>query len=137
MFLRIASTLILTLYIQFTISCKREYSYEGGPGAAYSFIGSPNTCANALANGSYMTGIATDSGDSVKLAVQVAKTGNYNISTNTTDGISFSRSGDFIDTGIQTIILYAKGTPDTSGSFQIQIPGTGGCSFNIQVAPKA
>jgi hypothetical protein len=137
MFFRIAFIIILTLCILFTISCKREYSYEAGPGAVYSFIGSPGACANALVNGNYMTGITTDSSNSVQLMVQVTKTGNYDITTNTADGISFYQSGDFIDTGIQTITLYAKGIPDTSGSFQIQIPGTGGCDFTILVAPQA
>src|SRR5881227_2491338 len=108
MFLRVASIIILTLCILFTISCKREYSYEAGQGAVYNFIGWPGACANAMVNGNYMMGIATDSSNSVQLKVQVTKTGNYDISTNTADGISFYQYGNFIDTGIQTITLYAK-----------------------------
>lgn len=133
---RILTILPLIFFLLLFIACKREYSYEGGLGAVYSFVGSPNACTNAIINGNFSAGITTDSGNTVQLTVAVTQTGTYNISTGVVDGIQFSSAGNFQDTGMQQMILYAAGTPDTSGSFAVAIPGTGGCQFTITVTPK-
>src|SRR5437763_109265 len=84
--------------LSFCITCKKEYSYEGGPLAAYSFKGTPGECAEYVLSGNYYKGAPLDSSDNVKVIADVKQAGSYVITTNTVDGISFSSSGVFTDT---------------------------------------
>ena len=128
---------VLSLLIILTIStCKKEYSYEGGPGAVYNLTGSPDECVNAIINGNYAADIPVDSLNNVQVTAEVTTAGNYTISTNTIDGITFSASGVFSDTGFYTITLKASGTPDSAGIYQVQILGNNGCSFPLEVKGK-
>lgn len=132
---RIAFIAVLALYILFTFSCKREYSYEGGDGAIYSFAGAPDSCIQAVVQGNFYEGIPVDSSNAVQLQVHVSRAGTYDISTDPVNGLGFSLSGSFTDTGMQAIVLPAKGAPGTSGTFDVKIPGDNGCYFTIAVAP--
>lgn len=135
-FLFFASVTFLFLFFLLISTCTKEYSYEGGPLAAYTLIGSPDECTNAIINGSYAVGIALDSSDNVQVMAEVITAGNYTISTNTIDGITFSASGSFPDTGLHTITLTASGTPDSAGTYQIQIVGNSTCFFPLAVNEK-
>jgi hypothetical protein len=131
-------TLIIcsVLIILLISTCTKEYSYEGGAFASFTLVGSPGECTSTIISGSYAAGIALDSSDNIQVTAQVTTAGNYTISTNTIDGITFSGSGNFPDTGLYTITLSASGTPDSAGTYQIQIVGNYGCFFSLVVNAK-
>jgi hypothetical protein len=68
------------------------------------------------------------------LQVNVTKTGGYNIKTDTANGFSFSDSGYFSSTGINTIQLKPSGHPIIVGTstFNVSFDSTV-CSFAINV----
>src|SRR4051794_38598602 len=134
------TSLLMLLCILMLTTCAKEYSYEGGKGGAVlTFIGAPGECAGSIISGNFYLDTALTSNNTVSLMVNVSTIGSYNISTGTVNGISFSGTGNFSDTGIQKIILTGTGIPDTSGAFSFEIPGSTGCSFTITVvnAPPA
>jgi hypothetical protein len=118
-------------------SCYKEYSIEGGAQAQYSIQGSPANCSPAVLSGFYIAGTPTASGNTLQLTVNVTTAGNYTIYTLPADGLSFSASGNFADTGTTLVTLQASGTPDSAGSFSVKIPGDGGCYFTLTVLQKA
>ena len=127
--------------IFFLVSCEKEYSYENAVDtgtssgtAVYDFAGSPGNCTSPVINGNYTAGTATSSSNYVILQVTVTTPGTFTISTALINGISFSGSGTFVTTGLQTITLTATGTPALSGSFAY-LPGLYGCTFIITVIP--
>src|ERR1043165_565350 len=119
------------------VTCIKEYSYEGGPSAEFTIEGTPSTCSPVSIFGSYVTGNVLDSTNYATVIADVTVAGNYIISTNNADGIAFSASGTFTDTGQQVVHLKANGTPIEDGSFTISIPGASGCSFKLVVGKKA
>ncbi|KOS04850.1 hypothetical protein AM493_01420 [Flavobacterium akiainvivens] len=60
------------------------------------------------------------------LQVNVTQTGSYTISTNTVNGITFSKSGSFTQTGLQNVTLHAAGMPLNYGTFSYAVQG---CEF--------
>ncbi len=119
------------------VTCIKEYSYEGGPSAEFTIAGAPSTCSPVSIFGPYVTGNALDSTSYATVIADVTLAGKYTISTNIADGIVFSASGTFTDTGRQIVYLKANGTPVEDGSFNITIPGESGCSFNLVVGKNA
>jgi len=120
------------------ITCAKEYSFEGGKGgAAFIFAGAPGQCTQSTVSGDFYADTLLTPNNTVSLMVDVTAPGAYNISTNTNHGISFSVSGNFVDTGIQKITLTGVGIPDTIGAVVINIPGNTGCSFTINVVDAA
>jgi hypothetical protein len=119
------------------LTCVKEYSYEGGPPAEFTIEGAPSTCSPVSIFGYYVTGNALDSTNYAAVTADVTLAGEYTISTNSADGISFSASGTFTATGAQIVYLKANGTPVTDGNFEIIIPGDKGCSFILIVKKKA
>ena len=139
-FVALLSILLSIACVIIFTTCIKEYSYEGGNGTSgYVFVGSPDSCTNPVISGNYYTGDTLNTNNTVTLLVDVKRTGTFNILTNIADGISFSASGFFSDTGRQVLVLAGSGVTDTIGAFTIQIPGTEGCYFtiNVQEAPKA
>ena len=133
-FLIFFAVLFLSLLL---ITCAKEYSYEGGPLAEYTIEGSPAECAPVILSGNYIAGVAADSNNYIHVTVDVTITGTYNIFTIPVDGISFSSTGNFTDTGKQVVTLACIGTPGAVGDFVIKIPGNNGCYFNLTVQNKA
>lgn len=134
---------IVFLFLLILISsCQKELSLETGleiPGggtnngtAKYSLKGAPGNCTDALVSGDYKIGSALVATNTVTVKATVDSVGTYSISTNTTDGISFTAVGSFTATGEQTIILKGSGTPAAAGVYNFT-PGTNGCIFNITV----
>lgn len=91
-------------------------------------------CASDSVYGRYVAGKALDATNKMSVVVNVATLGNFNISTNTVNGISFSKTGTFTTTGSQTVYLDGAGTPTNAGPFQYQFSnGSGGCSITFTV----
>ncbi len=121
-------------------ACQKEYSFEGGvlsngPWAAnFVLAGSPGPCLSYVINGDFTQGVAMTQQNYVQVLLNVNRTGPFNISTETIDGIIFSQSGTFTDTGRQQINLHGKGKPVQSGKFNFSpVAGASSCTFEINV----
>jgi hypothetical protein len=130
------SIAIFLLFVVLFITCTKEYSYEGGKSggtAVYTLSGAGATCTGAVVNGKYYNDVALGSGNTIQLQVNVTTTGTFTLSTNTVNGIYFSASGSFTNTGLQSIILSGTGTPVADGNFSFTTPTVSGCSFMVTV----
>jgi hypothetical protein len=137
---RFASTiciLVLLLFSVFTlVTCTKEHSFERGLPSTTAIYSVDGICTNAIINGKYYVSEAVDTSHNIQLQINVIKTGSFYISTNTTDGIQFSATGNFTTTGLQTVILKASGTPSLSGSFIFAITNNTACSIALLVNAK-
>ena len=128
------TSLLLIVCALFFITCKKEYSYEGGVQAAtavYTLNAANGICTGSLVSGNYNAGNPLNTTNTVQLEVDVITIGTYTIKTNAVDGFSFSVSGNFTETGIQTVTLSGSGTPVSAGSFNAS--GVSVCSFTVDV----
>ena len=93
---------------------------------------SSGTCKPVVLNSTYSAGVALTSLNTVQLQVTVAVPGSYTISTNTVNGVSFSKGGTFTSVGVQTIVLNGSGTPTNSGNSDFAVTyGNNQCNFTI------
>lgn len=100
--------------------------------AAYTLSGAPGTCSGATTAGTFATGTALNAGNTVTLTVNVTTIGAYSITTNSNNGIGFSKSGTFTTTGSQTVVLTGTGTPTAVGTFNFTATGGGTtCTFSV------
>jgi hypothetical protein len=67
------------------------------------------------------------------IRANVTKTGSYNLSTITNNGITFAANGTFTSTGNNDITLVATGTPISTGTYTFTLNTTPGNNFNRQV----
>ncbi|HEV8282806.1 MAG TPA: hypothetical protein VGQ09_00775 [Chitinophagaceae bacterium] len=103
-------------------SCKKEYSYEGGPlSSGYLVKDLNNNCTGTL-KGNYIVGKNLTDSNFLELEIYVSKAGSYNIQSDHINGYSFAGSGSFADTGIISIKLPTNGRPLNQGTnlFSIQ-----------------
>jgi hypothetical protein len=133
----IGSLLLMALTVLY-VSCKKEYSYEGGPmgglsggTAVYTLVGAGGNCTGPVINGSYVAGNAIRSSNNILLQVDVTTIGTYAVSTNISNGVQFSAAGNFTVTGIQTIKLIGSGIPVSAGTFPYNPPIGLGCTFFV------
>lgn len=127
-------------------SCSKEKSLEtnqpANPGsggtAVYSLAVSGGNCMNANVMGTFTEGVATTSANQVEVEVDVTSIGTWNINSATVNGFYFSGSGTFANTGTQTVVLTASGTPTADGSHTFTlVVGTISCSFVVDVEEGA
>lgn len=104
--------------------------------AVYSFSGTPGACTVATVAGTYVNGTALTASNTVTVQVNVTTAGAYTISTNAVGGMTFSKSGFFATTGLQTVVLAGAGTPTTAGANNFTV-GTNGCTFSVTVIGQA
>lgn len=134
---------VLAVTILFT-TCEKDYSFEGGIFTAptttsktvYTFYGAGGACAGAVASGQYYPGVALGPANTIQLEVDVDSiggTGSFSIHTNVINGMQFSASGTFTDTGRQAITLIGSGTPTAEGNFSFNTAPVSGCSFAVTV----
>jgi hypothetical protein len=139
--MKLQSVILFLVSIFFFYSCEKEYSVENGEvpvgggtsggTAVYTFDGGTGDCINVI-TGTYTVGTVLSSSNTISVLVNVATIGTYNLSSSSSNGISFTGSGTFTSTGPQTIILTGKGTPLTAGTYSYS-PGSNGCNFSITV----
>jgi hypothetical protein len=102
--------------------------------AGYKIASTPGLCAPATVNGTCIYGVALSAANTITITVDVISAGNYLITTDTLDGISFSKSGVFTAAGIQTILLNGMGTPVNPQNLYFKISGaTSSCFINLTV----
>lgn len=91
-------------------------------------------CSSAVINGAYLAGVALTSANTVMISVDVTTIGAYTIYTNTVNGYSFSRSGNFTFTGKQNVTLLGSGTPVATDIYTFTVTfGTSTCNFSMVV----
>ncbi len=93
-------------------------------------------CSSAVIFGNYPAGQPIFAGNNVQLLANVVTTGAYSITTDTVNGVWFSRIGNFPSTGITPLILTAMGTPTNQGPFSYVVKwGTSTCTFSLTFNP--
>jgi len=110
------------------------YVLESGTGP-----NNTSVCIYTL-GGNYNVNIPLNSTNSLTMRVYVQTVGNFTVSTQTLDGMTFTHTGTFSATGIQYIVLNGSGSPQSSGTYTFtpQIVGPaplGGqaCDFDVTV----
>jgi hypothetical protein len=96
--------------------------------------GANGSCANALVQGSYVSGDTLTETHTITLEVEVTYPGQWEVSTDIVNGMFFANAGIFTQKGLQTITLFANGVPGETG-FTI-VPVTAGastCGFAVNV----
>lgn len=76
-------------------------------------------CASITLEGDLFIGVPLTDKNKLTLELDVKNTGNWNIRTNTVNGISYSGSGSFTTLGVQKIELLGRGTPVQAGPVQL------------------
>jgi hypothetical protein len=109
-------------------TCSFPVTINPTPVAAYTL-----DCAGSTINGTYYVGSALNASNTISLSVNVTAVGSYSISSGpAVNGISFSKTGNFTATGIQTVAIPGTGTPAASGAFSYTLTGAiGSCPFSI------
>ena len=109
----------------------------GGP-AVFALQTSGTNCMDASVNGDYTKAVALTSANKVNIKVNVTTIGTYSISTTAKNGMTFSASGAFSTTGVQTVALTGAGTPVTEGATSIPLTvGAVTCNFTVDVKATA
>ena len=111
----------------------------GGGGTASGTLGaSAGNCTPVTNAGTYTQGVLLTSANTVTVTVTVATPGTYTISTNTVNGVTFSKTGTFTATGTQTVILNGSGTPVGSGNQNFKVSfGSSTCNFTLNFGTGA
>ena len=95
------------------------------------------SCSNALVQGSYVSGDTLNESHTVSLEVQVDYPGQWEIITETVNGIFFANAGIFTQKGIQTITLLGSGIPGETGYTIVPVTiGTSSCGFAVLVRDR-
>lgn len=95
------------------------------------------SCSTIVVNGNYVNGMELTNNEYITVKVNVVKTGRYVISTSLVNGYKYVASGDFVDLGVQDIVLEGTGTPigAQTDTFTISY-GISDCEFTVGVSPK-
>ncbi|MES2776402.1 MAG: hypothetical protein V4722_19655 [Bacteroidota bacterium] len=106
--------------------------------AAFTLAGAPNNCEDVVVKGRYFPGVVLDPSNTVDIKVNVTTVGAYTLKTDTINGISFSKTGSFTTTGVQTITLAGSGTPLFPRNLVFTpLGGTSSCTFSVTVENPA
>jgi hypothetical protein len=122
---------LLPIILLIFTACKKEYSYEAARGV---FADSSGQCSRVSTSGAVVPG-ASASQLRVTLWLNISKIGQYQINSNTQNGIYFSASGRLERTGLQQVQLHAFGVAvaDTTSIFTVSF-GNSQCTFSIRFA---
>ena len=81
-----------------------------------------NTCLGIVLTGNYHVGVPLNITNTAAIGMNVTVPGVYNISTSTVNGVTFSASGVFTQTGYHQLVLTGIGTPTAAGTFNYNFP---------------
>ena len=91
------------------------------------------TCNITSPAGAYVVLNPLTASNKVDVEVNVATAGGYTITSTTVNGMTFSKTGVFSGTGIQTVTLNGSGTPaGPAGTYNFTV-GTAACPFTVNV----
>ncbi|MGI8582592.1 MAG: hypothetical protein ACR2KX_10355, partial [Chitinophagaceae bacterium] len=133
--LKIPSIFLLLAALFF--SCQKEPNLERTSTALGTLGVSASACTPVTTAGSFTQGVPlTTTNTAATVQVTVTTIGAYTISTNTVNGVSFSKTGTFTATGVQSVILNGTGTPTNSGVQNFTVAfGNSTCNFSITFSP--
>ena len=115
-----------------------NFTVDFGSAASGALGGGGGSCTPFSISGNYQQGIAMNATNTIRIDVNVTTPGSYNITTANVNGVTFSSTGNFVSTGIQTVILAGNGTPINSGSQNFAVSfGASTCSFSLTFLPGA
>jgi hypothetical protein len=119
-----------------TSTCNFIINFGVGAAPATGTLGgAPATCTPVTPAGTYTQGAALTAANTITIQVNVTTIGAYSITTNTVNGVTFSKSGTFTTTGVQNVTLVGSGTPTGSGNQSFTVTfGTSTCTFSINFA---
>ncbi|MBN1198382.1 MAG: hypothetical protein JXA23_03445 [Bacteroidales bacterium] len=91
-------------------------------------------CGLLVVNGSYYTGQALTTPNTVTIQVDAFSLGGYELYSNQVNGFHFHGSGVFTQTGLQIVTLTGSGTPLVNGLNDFTLySGTETCEFQVTV----
>jgi hypothetical protein len=125
--------LLLSAAVSLT-RCKKDHHPLNWP-AEGSLQDAKGNCLPYTAHGTFIKG-APSGGDSnyVAISVDVSRIGTYTISTDSRNGVSFSDSGVFTRTGMNSVRLKPRGTFTSASSTTYPIVyGNTYCEFTVNV----
>jgi hypothetical protein len=130
-------TFIFLLFAALFFSCQKEKS-AGETGIATVTLGaSAGVCTSVIMAGSFIQKVPLTSENTATINVTATTAGTYTISTNTVNGISYSKSGTFTTTGVQSVVLNGTGTPTDAGLQNFTVTsGSSTCNFSITFLPE-
>lgn len=104
--------------------------------AEYFPVSGGSTCSSYNVNGVYETGSQMLVDNYIEVFVNVTRTGVYSFNTQTVNGIKFTGSGNFTQTGKQLIKLDCVGTPQAAGKTIIPfVMNNITCNFVVDILP--
>lgn len=127
----------LLIVVISVLSCKKERSLENSKlsnTSSGSLQTSAGECLPKLVKGNYVEGTALAAANSLEVDVDVDQAGSYFITTDTVNGYYFSASGEFTNTGLNTVSLTGKGKPLAEGGdiFTVSYDSTT-CTVDVSV----
>ena len=132
--------LLLIVLVAAFVSCKKDTTPPPTDTTAKGFLTNlKQACYPGKVHGIWYNGIAsgTDS-NYVEATVNVTVAGNYNIVTDTINGVSFSSKGTFNTIGVSTIQLKASGLYQHWGATPYTLKfDSSACNFTIYVQDSA
>jgi hypothetical protein len=128
---------IFLLLAALFFSCQKEPNLERTSTALGTLGASVGICTPITTAGSFTQGVPlTSTNTAATVQVTVTTIGAYTISTNTVNGVSFSKTETFTATGVQSVVLNGAGTPTNSGLQNFTVTfGTSTCNFSITFLP--
>ncbi len=110
------------------------------PPAKFTFAGTPGICSTPVISGTYIAGTALTAANTIKLTVNVTIAGAYSLTTNSSNGVTFSGTGN-LALGAQTVTLTSTNKPTvaTTSTYTPVDNNTAtniGCSFDIIYDPS-
>ena len=113
-------------------NCTYTVTVDNAAPAIYTLGGAPGSCTGAVIAGNYVSGIPLTASNTATINVNVTGTGSYTISTLAANAVTFSNTGFFNSTGLQTVVLSANGTPASVGTINHIVSGGGSsCTFSV------
>lgn len=109
---------LLTVFLLVMIGCQKEKSFEISNRPSEGSLQSETTgdCLPKTVNGLYVAATPlVPAVNTITVAVEVTKTGNYTIYSDTINGYFFRGTGVFTTTGTNTVTLRSNGTPFSAG----------------------
>lgn len=124
-------------------ACQKEYSVEDkansgviiGGGTSEGILGgNPGDCSGAMEAGVMAVGTALTDSNRLTIEMNFTQIGTYYISTDTVNGVHYSKTGVVSATGPTQITLVGSGTPVVTGSYDFTVSFKASlCTFSLTV----
>jgi len=120
------------------LACSKEQSFETGfsDPATGTLKDTLGDCDSMTVNGVYTENQPLTASNTVKVTLNITKSGTYKVFTDTVNGFSFRDSGFFAAAGTYQITLKGNGKPIAPATSNFTVTfGSSFCNFSIDVQP--